>query len=177
MEESTTFVERFVENEARFPSFTLCPNDDSFYKKSIESFEDVAEEIENVKTNFIRKYYEFLPYEEAKIVNETYNQTLNNNWYFVPKTEDFFPYRTVICLITSLSNKHNPDKINTVSYSNCEICTFKLYHFILFSHTTILVHDRNEIFCIKTVSSTNSSRRKIPLCLQICRGRDQLDRE
>ena len=127
MEDSTTFVERFVENEARFPSFTLCPNDNSYDKKTIESFEDVAEEIENVKTNFIRKYYEFLPYEEAKIVNETYNQTLNNNWYFVPKTRDFSPYETVICLIITLSNKHNPDKINAVSYYNCEIWSFKSY--------------------------------------------------
>ena len=38
MEESTTFDERFVENKARFPSFTLCPNDNDDNKKSIESF-------------------------------------------------------------------------------------------------------------------------------------------
>ena len=113
MEGSTTFVERFVENETRFPSFTLCPNDDSYDKITIESFEDVAEQIKNVKTNYIRKYYEYLPYEAYQI--ETYDQTVDNNWYFVPKTSSFSPYKTVICLMTALSNKHNPDKINAVS--------------------------------------------------------------
>jgi hypothetical protein len=58
-----TFDERFVDNEARFPSFTLCPHDNLYDKKSIESFEEVAEQIENVKTNFVRKCYEYLPYE------------------------------------------------------------------------------------------------------------------
>ena len=114
MEESTTFGERFVENKARFPSFTLCPNDNPYDKKTIESFEDVAEEIKNVKTNYIRKYYEYLPYDEAYLI-ETYDQTVDSNWYFVPKTSDFPPFKTVICLMTALSNKHNPDKINTVS--------------------------------------------------------------
>ena len=114
MEESTTFGERFVENKARFPSFTLCPNDNPYDKKTIESFEDVAEEIRNVKTNYIRKYYEYLPYDEAYLI-ETYDQTVDSNWYFVPKTSDFPPYKTVICLLTALSSKHNPDKINAVS--------------------------------------------------------------
>ena len=110
MEDSTTFVERFVENEARFPSFTLCPNDNSYDKKTIESFEDVAEAIENVKTNFKRSFYEYQPYEGI-----TKNQTLNNDWYFAPKTEDFYPYKTVICLIIAPSNKHNPNRSNVVS--------------------------------------------------------------
>ena len=55
MEESTTFDEAFVDNEARFPSFTLCPHD-SYSNKSIESFEDVAGEINNAKINFKINY-------------------------------------------------------------------------------------------------------------------------
>jgi hypothetical protein len=51
MEESTTFDETFVGNEAKFPSFTLCPFDNSNRNKSIDSFEDVAEEIKNAKMN------------------------------------------------------------------------------------------------------------------------------
>ena len=35
-EETTTFDEAFVDNEARFPSFTLCPQENSYGNKSIE---------------------------------------------------------------------------------------------------------------------------------------------
>jgi hypothetical protein len=123
MEESSTFDETFVDNKARFPSFTLCPNDNSYNKKSIESFEDVEEEIENVKTKFKIKYYERKAYEEMKTVEEAYNQTLNNDWLFAPKVSEDPPYETVICLILApyRERKHNPDWKITVSYSNCEI--------------------------------------------------------
>ena len=136
MEESTTFDERFVENKERFPSFTLCPNDNDDNKNSIESFEDVAEQIENVKSNFVRKYYEYLPYEEAKIVDETYNQILNNNWYFAPKTSEDPPYETVICLIMSpyMGHKYNLDRKISVPYSNCEP-VLNYINYILVSHT------------------------------------------
>ena len=40
MAESPTFDETFVDNEVKFPSFTLSPQD-MVSKKSIESFEDV----------------------------------------------------------------------------------------------------------------------------------------
>ena len=55
MEEHTTFEETIVENEARIPSFTLCPDrpdQNSISNKSIERFEDVLEEIENAKTKY-----------------------------------------------------------------------------------------------------------------------------
>ena len=136
MEESTAFDEAFIGNEARFPSFTLCPMDNYYGSKSIESFEDVAEEIENAKMNFKIKYYEFKPYEEAKIVDETYNQTLNNNWYFAPKTSEDPPYETVICLIMSpyMGHKYNPDRKISVAYSNCEpVLNYIIYIFV--SHT------------------------------------------
>ena len=133
MEESTTFDEAFIGNEARFTSFTLCPIDNYYGSKLIESFEDIAEEIENAKMNFKIKYYEIKPYEEAKIVDETYNQTLNNNWYFAPKTSEDPPYETVICLIMSpyRGHKYNPDRKIAVSYSNCE----SDLNYILISHT------------------------------------------
>ena len=109
MEESTTFEEAFGGNEASFPSFTLCPNEKAYRNKSIESFEDVAEEIENVKMNFKMQYYEYRAYEDPKIVDETYNQTLNNDWYFAPKTSAFYPFQTVICLIMSPFRDHKPN--------------------------------------------------------------------
>ena len=109
MEESTTFDEAFAANEATFPSFTLCPHDNSNLNKSIESFEDVAEEIENVKMNFKIQYYEYRAYEDPKIIDETYNQTLNNDWYFVPKTSAFHPFQTVICLILAPFKDHKPN--------------------------------------------------------------------
>ena len=118
MEESTTFDEAFFGNEARFPSFTLCPADNTYSNKSIESFEDVTEEIENVKMNFKISYAEFKQYEELKRNNETYNKTLNNDWYFAPTTSVYPPYKTVICLIMApyRAHKNNPDWSYTVSH-------------------------------------------------------------
>ena len=114
MEESTTFDEAFVDNEARFPSFTLCPFDNSYSNKSIESFEDVAEEIENVKMNIKINYFE-----DEKFEEETFNQTLNNDWYFAPTTTADPPYDTTICLIMApyREHKYNPDRSYTVSFT------------------------------------------------------------
>ena len=83
----------------------------------------VVEEIEKVKINFKIKYFEFKPYEDLKMVEETYNQTLNNDWYFAPKTSEFHPYETVICLIMAPFRKHKyePDRGYSVSDSNWEI--------------------------------------------------------
>ena len=119
MEESTTFDEAFVGNEAKFPSYTLCPVDNFHSNNSIESFEDVTEEIENVKRNFKINYAEFKQYEETKRINETYNQSLNNDWYFAPKTSPFPPHETVVCLIMApyRAHKNNPDWYYTVSHS------------------------------------------------------------
>ena len=126
MEEHTTFEETIVENEARIPSFTLCPDrpdQNSISNKSIESFEDVVEEIENAKTKFKMIYYDFKPYEGDTFFEETYNQTLNRDWYFAPRISEYYPYETVICLIMApyREQKHNPERSHTVSYSNCEV--------------------------------------------------------
>ena len=114
MEESTTFEEAFGENEARLPSFTLCPDKNAYKNKSIESFEDVAEEIENVKMNIKINYFE-----DEKFEEETFNQTLNNDWYFAPTTTADPPYDTTICLIMAPYREHyyNPDRSYTVSYT------------------------------------------------------------
>ena len=85
MKESTTFDEEFIDNETIFPSFTLCPIDNSYSNKSIENFEDVSKEIEIVKTRFKIRYSEYKSFQEAKFVEETYNQTLNSDWYFAPE--------------------------------------------------------------------------------------------
>lgn len=139
MEESTTFDEALVSHEAKFPSFTLCPSSNSY--SLIESFEDVAEEIKKVKMNFKIKYHEFKPYEDQKIVEETYNQTLTNNWYFAPKSSEFHPYDTVICLIMApfRDHKNQPDRGYSVSDSNCETVLNHILNHILVFHTTILV--------------------------------------
>ena len=132
MEESTTFEEAFVSNEAIFPSFTLCPRSSSHSDKLIESFEDVAEEIEKVKINFKIKYFEFKPYEDLKFVEESFNQTLKNDWYFAPKTSEFHPYETVICLIMApyREHKYEPNTGYSVSDSNWEISIITSWFFI-----------------------------------------------
>ena len=139
MKESTTFDEAFVGNEARFPSFTLCPSDNFYRNKSIESFEDVAEEIKNVKMNFKINYVEFKANEDTTIVEETYNQTLNNNWFFAPKISEFHPYETIICFIMAPYRKHkyHPDRSYSVSYWNCEI-VLNYINYIFVFHTSIL---------------------------------------
>ena len=123
IEESTTFDEAFVGNEAIFPSFTLCPAYAIYRNKSIESFEDVEEEIMNVKMNFKMTYYEFKSYEDPKIVEETFNETLNSNWYFAPRISEYSPYEIVICLIMTPygDRKPNPNLKNAVSYLIYEI--------------------------------------------------------
>ena len=114
MEEHTTFEETIVENGARFPSFTLCPDSNEYNNKSIESFEDVIKEIKNSKRRYNIKYSEYKP-NETKIVNETFNQTLNNDWYFAPRIR---ANETLICLIISPFGyqKTPPDRVFRVSY-------------------------------------------------------------
>ena len=114
MEESTSFDETFVVNETRFPSFTLCPDYMPYHNKSIECFEDVLEEIENAKKIYKIQYDERRIYKKTK----TYNQTLNNDWYFAPKITEYPPYQTEICLIMAPLRNHQlqPDLKIFVSY-------------------------------------------------------------
>ena len=51
MDESTAFEERILDDKTTFPSFTFCPIklEDSH---SIESFEDVAKEMEIAKSKY-----------------------------------------------------------------------------------------------------------------------------
>ena len=79
MNEHTTFDETIVENEARLPSFTLCPTEpeDPISNGSIENFEDIQKAIEKTIVNYNIKYTEHKPYEEFKTVEEKYNCITN----------------------------------------------------------------------------------------------------
>ena len=89
-----------------------------FSNKSIENFEDVVEAINIAKLTFKINYVEFKPHEGLKGENITYNQSLNNDWYFAPTISNYPPYETVICLIMApfRAHKHNPDWGYRVSY-------------------------------------------------------------
>ena len=54
MDEPTAFEERILDDRTTFPSFTFCPTilEDSH---SIESFEDVAKEMEIAKSKYTGK--------------------------------------------------------------------------------------------------------------------------
>ena len=56
VEEPTAFDERMIENDARFPSFTLCAYEESDIEPGtqdhIESFEDVMTAFEFAKTKY-----------------------------------------------------------------------------------------------------------------------------
>ena len=120
IDEHTTFEEAIVENDARLPSVTLCPNSNSVENKSIESFEDVAQEIEKAKIKYRILHMDYKQFEEFKISHETYNDTSNNTWYFVPKISDYAPFKTVICLIWTPSKEYKiePGWGLEVSFSN-----------------------------------------------------------
>ena len=121
MDEHTTFEETIVENEARMPSFTLCPSqpDDPTSNKSIRNFEDVEKAIENVRDRYTIITTEFKPYEDNNYVENKYNDTSSGIWYFAPKVSSIPPFEIVICLIWTPSREHKikPDWSYKVSIS------------------------------------------------------------
>ena len=121
MEESTTFDERFVENKERFPSFTLCPNDNDDNKKSIESFEDIEKGIELVRQKYRIEYLEYKPFEQDKKYEAFYNDTSYGTLYFAPQIKMKPPFEAVVCLIWTPSRKHKikPDWSYKVSERKC----------------------------------------------------------
>ena len=56
VEEPTAFDERMIENDARFPSFTLCAFEERYFEPGtqdhIESFEDVMTAFEFAKAKY-----------------------------------------------------------------------------------------------------------------------------
>ena len=113
LKEPTAFEEKIVSNQARLPSFTLCPAqpDGTISNKSIESFEDIEKAIENVKNKYTIEYVEQKPYEQTKMVEKKYTDTLYGVWNFAPKISLTPPFEAVICLIwkPSIEYKLKPD--------------------------------------------------------------------
>ena len=58
MAEPTAFEERMFDNKTTFPSFTLCPTNLEV-SHTIESFEDVATEIQIAKSKYKSKLRAF----------------------------------------------------------------------------------------------------------------------
>ena len=106
MDEHTTFEETILQNDTRVPSLTLCPYGNPDKNKSMESFEDVAQEIESAKNKYKIKFSEYKQFETIRNSDEIYNDTSSNHWYFAPKTSDFAPYETVVCLIWTPSREY-----------------------------------------------------------------------
>ena len=113
LKEPTAFEEKIVNNQARLPSFTLCPAqpDGTISNKSIESFEDIEKAIVNIKDKYTIEYAEQKPYEQTKIAEKKYTDTLYGVWNFAPKISLFPPFEAVICLIwtPSIEYKLKPD--------------------------------------------------------------------
>ena len=103
LQEPTYFEEKIVYNQARLPSFTLCPSDKN---ESIESFEDIERAIENVRYMYTIEYEQFIPFEQTKRIENKYNDTSYGTWYFAPKINIDPPFETDICLIWTPSSKH-----------------------------------------------------------------------
>ena len=113
LKEPTAFEEKIVNNQARLPTFTLCPAQPhgTISNKSIESFEDIEKAIENVKDKYTIEYVEQKPYEQTKMVEKKYTDTLYGVWKFAPKISLTPPFEAVICLIwtPSIEYKLKPD--------------------------------------------------------------------
>ena len=116
------FEEKVIYNQARLPSFTLCPREvaDTNRNKLIESFEDIEKVIENVRYKYTVQYEEYKAYEEIKTVEINYTDTSYGVWYFVPKISVMSPFEAVICLIWTPSREYKlkPDWILRVRYSD-----------------------------------------------------------
>ena len=105
LKEPTYFEEKVVYNQARLPSFTLCPSEHD-RNESIESFEDIDRAIENVRYKYTIEYEQFLPYEQTKRVENKYNDTSYGTWYFAPRIDIDPPFETDICLIWTPSTDY-----------------------------------------------------------------------
>ena len=103
LKEPTYFEEKIVYNQARLPSFTLCP---SYKNESIESFEDIERAIENVRHMYTIEYEQFIPFEQTKRIENKYNDTSYGTWYFAPKIDIDPPFETDICLIWTPSKDY-----------------------------------------------------------------------
>ena len=120
LKEPTTFEEKIVNDQARLPSFTFCPiqPDLPIGDKSIESFEDIDKAIEHVRYKYTFQYCEYKAHEQDKCVENKYNNTSYDSWYFAPQISITSPFETVICLIWTPSRKYiiKTDWMNIVSF-------------------------------------------------------------
>ena len=110
MAEQTTFEETTVENNKKIPSFTSCQKLIG-NNKSMESFEDVATAMKKVESKFTIEFHEdawTLENEIPKV--ESYNNTLDSVWKFVPKINIWNPSDDAICLIWTPSKEQRPGK-------------------------------------------------------------------
>ena len=105
LQEPTYFDEKVVYDQARLPSFTLCPSGHN-KSESIESFEDIERAIENVRYKYTIEYEQFVPYEQTKSVENKYNDTSYGTWYFAPTINIDPPFEIEICLIWSPSKEY-----------------------------------------------------------------------
>ena len=116
MNEQTAFEETTVENNKKLPGFTVCPVSNPADNKSMESFEDVATAIKNVKSKFTIQYSDYDRNLERPIpLVENDNNTLDSVWKFVPKISVRNPSENVICLIWTPSKERKPEKQILVS--------------------------------------------------------------
>ena len=111
MNEQTAFEETTVENNKKLPGFTVCPVSNPADNKSMESFEDVATAIKNVKSKFTIQYSDYDRNLERPIpLVENDNNTLDSVWKFVPKISIRNPSEDAICLIWTPSKERIPEK-------------------------------------------------------------------
>ena len=111
MNEQTAFEETTVKNNKQIPGFTVCPVSNPHDNKSMESFEDVATAIKNVKSKFTIQYSDYDRNLERPIpLVENDNNTLDSVWKFVPKISIRNPSEDAICLIWTPPKERIPQK-------------------------------------------------------------------
>ena len=109
-DEQSAFEETIKENERKLPSFTLCQKKYGG-NKPIETFKDAATEIENFRSKFEIKYYDYdFNLEKSNPKEEDHKNPLDSNWKFVPKFNIGSPKEDAICLIWTPSKERRPEK-------------------------------------------------------------------
>lgn len=159
----TAFEEKVVYNQARLPSFTLCPRevDDTNRNELIESFEYIDKAIKNVRYKYTIRYEEYKAYEEIKTVEINYTDTSYGVWYFVPKISMMSPFEAVICLIWTPSREYKlkSDWGLRVSHSNFKFIQQFTYVVVVMNLLLYLVHNIHGFITI-TILCFTISRRK-----------------
>ena len=106
--EPTAFEEAEVENQAIFPSFTICPRA-NYVMDNFTNFQDVMDALEDFKSNGFTALFktagkgvEKLTYDlkNASVLAMKFNESLDHVWNYAAIVQSYEPPRCIILCVT-----------------------------------------------------------------------------